>query len=763
MATNLSGKDTLIGGRGRDILNGGSGDDLMRGGDEYDKLLGGTGNDTLYGDTGSDELIGGDGLDILEGGKGNDTLRGGKDNDRLTGAIGDDLLRGEAGNDTMFGNAGNDTLQGGLGRDMLKGGDGNDTLFGDADNDTLLGGKGVDQLTGGDGDDLLRGGAHNDELNGGNGNDSLYGNGGADEIFGNDGADFLSGGSGNDILRGGNGNDRHLGGAGYDEIFGGSGNDTLDGQKGVDRLFGNEGADIFILGDGADFVGDFSAEDGDVIDISAKMGSFNIDTHDINDFIRVEFDHGGNSSTLLFDANGRTDGVSSFKVLGTIDNNRFTHAAEMINGGYLDVGYDRDAIKGASPEVTASQRQTASAFNEFLGVGVVLRDIDPGSAGYNKILNSLDYIGIDNIRVKSAVPVKEGVETVYDALADEGIQFNFLIQKHFPQRGAQWMDDYVDYLADFVDRHPDAIKSFEGLNEVGNLDFSFEGSSTKKAAADFQKFLYASIKSESALEDVPVANFTVWLGRDAEVFDGFGDLSNHSDLATAHVYMNTKLIPYYELINRLDNVAILDGNSPAILTETGLPSNALEGNTISVDETVQAKSVLNMAMNAYKQDVHSVYLYELLDEKANDPTNNQSNFGLFKKNGTPKEVAHALHNLTSILEDDGNGAFDSTTPFEFDISGGDGNTHAFALNNSNGDANVIIWRESIMWDRATGKAVASDPLSVDVSFDRPHGQIALFDPLVSDNSIRKYSNRSSVEVELTDHVVILEIDGANIL
>ena len=73
-------------------------------------------------DTSTNTLNGESGDDILYGGSGADILNGGADDDRLYGNAGNDILNGDAGNDYLQGNSGNDTLNGGSGNDALYGG-----------------------------------------------------------------------------------------------------------------------------------------------------------------------------------------------------------------------------------------------------------------------------------------------------------------------------------------------------------------------------------------------------------------------------------------------------------------------------------------------------------------------------------------------------------------------------------------------------------------------------------------------------------------
>jgi hypothetical protein len=136
--------------------------------------------------------------------------------------------------------------------------------------------KNADQLTGsGENDilaaftgaDIVRGLAGSDSLSGGDGADFLNGNEGFDTVQGGNGDDTLRGGKNGDVLRGGAGNDQLFGDLGDDELVGGQDNDRITGNAGNDTSTGGLGADVFVLSKDLDVIVDFSAVEGDIIEI----------------------------------------------------------------------------------------------------------------------------------------------------------------------------------------------------------------------------------------------------------------------------------------------------------------------------------------------------------------------------------------------------------------------------------------------------------------------------------------------------------------
>lgn len=178
------------------------------------------------------------------------SLQGSASSDTFTGTSLSDSYSGLAGDDTVIGGSGGDLIYGNFGLDLLQGGNDADTLFGGQNSGSLSTGVG----TSSDGLERYRDGI--ETLSGGAGSDVLYGNYGTDLLIGGADADKLFGGQENDTLSGG------------------SGDDSLFGNRGDDLLVGGSGADVFVLaGTGADTLADFSAADGDRIDVIDVAGT----------------------------------------------------------------------------------------------------------------------------------------------------------------------------------------------------------------------------------------------------------------------------------------------------------------------------------------------------------------------------------------------------------------------------------------------------------------------------------------------------------
>ena len=270
-ANTITGNDlgnVLDGRGGDDTLVGGLGDDTYVVDSTGDVVveLAGQGNDTLVTSIGGYMGDSMENMTLVGGalsGDGNDLANhiiGSDGSNRIDGGDGDDLIEGRGGNDTLIGNYGFDTLLGGAGDDILYDSIQADTLKGGTDNDTYRifedsntiivenAGEGTDTVEAAMpwtlGDNIENGVAI--------GNDPLHGNA-LDNVLKVVSDQF-----------------------GY--LFGGDGNDTLIGGRGADSLHGEGGADRFVMLAAADSgttqlfpdeIFDFSAAQGDKIDLSA--------------------------------------------------------------------------------------------------------------------------------------------------------------------------------------------------------------------------------------------------------------------------------------------------------------------------------------------------------------------------------------------------------------------------------------------------------------------------------------------------------------
>src|SRR4051794_39686855 len=238
---------------------------------------------------------------------------------------------------------------------------------------------------------------------------------------------------------------------------------------------------------------------------------------------------------------------------------------------------------------------SASGFINSIGVNT---HAGFGWTAYNNLammVDDLKYLGAAHLR--DAMAASPAAQPVVEGLAAAGYKFDFLVSSALPQSGATGIQKYIVSLEKFAAGHPGSISAIEGLNEANNQPFSYHGSSSLSAAAQFQSTLYQAVKADAALSSTSVYNLSLAYN-DPQGYNQLGDMSGSVDFANAHAYVSTGTNPNSSLAATLAAVAAAAPGKPVVITETGYTTQA---NTqyLGVDETVQAKSILNTMVDAF--------------------------------------------------------------------------------------------------------------------------------------------------------------------
>ncbi|QQO35944.1 RHS repeat protein [Bradyrhizobium diazoefficiens] len=401
---------------------------------------------------------------------------------------------------------------------------------------------------------------------------------------------------------------------------------------------------------------------------------------------------------------------------------------------------------------------SASAFTSSIGVNT---HVSYAWGSYNNLAlveADLKYLGVTTLR--DGLTNIPGAQPVLDGLANDGYKFDLGASSSIPATGAAGLQQYIAALDAFEAAHPGSIIALEGLNEVNHQAFSYNGSSTIEAAAQFQQALYSAIKADASLAKFPVYNLTLAYDDPAD-FAKLGNLGASSDYANSHAYVSTGTTPAAALASALNLASSASSGDPKVITETGYTTLSTTP-YLGVNESVQAKSILNTLMDAFKDGVGTTYLYELLDRNSSSSdTDPQSHFGLFYDDGTPKLAATAVHNLTTILNDDGTGSGQPTSPLSYTLSNMPDSGNSLVLGKSNGAYDLVVWAEPKVWDPRTNTEISNPSQTVTVQLDGVHQSIKVYDPTGGTDPIETFTNVSSFTIPVSDHPIIIEIDGVS--
>lgn len=381
----------------------------------------------------------------------------------------------------------------------------------------------------------------------------------------------------------------------------------------------------------------------------------------------------------------------------------------------------------------------AADFVGSIGVNVHMAYNDGKYADYTKVISDLKYLGINTVR--DHAPTVWYQSKADNAMASAGIKFDFSAV------GNQSPTQFVSAVTTFAQAHPGSVIALEGLNEINNWPVSYGGLTGTAGALSYMTALTKALAGSAALSGIDTYGLTG------------ANLVQNVDFANMHAYPKEGFQPIRTLLNAVRDQTSAMPNKPMVLTEAGYYTAPASSNWGGVDQPTQAKMTLNLLMDASKLGVSQTYLYQLLDAYP-DPTklNIDKNNGLFDIAGNPKQVATAIHNLTTILADTGANASTFTThALSYTVANLPTEGSVLALQKSNGKTDLVAWSEPDIWDQINHHSLTAAAKTLTFDFGSNHVSIAVFDPLKSASPIATYADVTSVKVNVVDHPVIVEV------
>ena len=327
-----------------------------------------------------------------------------------------------------------------------------------------------------------------------------------------------------------------------------------------------------------------------------------------------------------------------------------------------------------------------------------------------------------------------------------------------------------------------ALLALEGLNEPNNWGITYQGerggrNDSWMAVARLQRDLYSAVKSDPVLK-----NYPVWMlsenGAQTDntglqflvIPEGANTLmpagTRYADYACCPNYISHPTWPGLHdnqtwlsaLPGKDCPVDGLYGNYgltwlkkfpgysdkeletlPRVTTETGISISEKEG----ITEELQARLYLNLYLSQFKQGWKHTAIY-LLKGRANEPAHER--FAFYTLDYKPKQAAHYMHNFTSILAD--KKTVKSPGQLAYTIMKQPVTTHDLLLQKSDGRYLLVIWGERF------GSGGAD---RITVKFGKKVKSIDIFDPTTGKKPLSKHQKTGAIELEVSDHPVILEI------
>jgi hypothetical protein len=177
---------------------------------------------------------------------------------------------------------------------------------------------------------------------------------------------------------------------------------------------------------------------------------------------------------------------------------------------------------------------------------------------------------------------------------------------------------------------------------------------------------------------------------------------------------------------------------PRVTTETGA---VIEG---PITEELHALNLMNMYLAQFKRGYSYTSVYLLRDRV--DEGGNQA-FGFYRSDYTPRKAALYLHNLTTILADEGSRV--DPDRLNFTIANQPETVHELLLQRSDGTFQLVVWGERLSGqDRVTIRFAASHP------------SVKIYDLTLGTEPIETLNDVTSIELMLSDHPSVVAIPSS---
>ena len=426
----------------------------------------------------------------------------------------------------------------------------------------------------------------------------------------------------------------------------------------------------------------------------------------------------------------------------------------------------------ASPQTqNGVQASSVTAFSNFLGVNTHLGSWEPNYLNTTQIIADLQYLGLHNIRDHSPSSVSGTTWCLpaFGKLAAAGVSSDLL-----------FTSGHVDIASDLAGIEgvsafgPHAVQAVEGFNELAFQPITYNGVTTGVGlygptppppgdtwvpAAQAMAAIYHAVHADPKLAGTPVYHLT--FGGYQPDNAGLTSIVGTADYANIHVYPSNGAQPGFDngknsLLDEYHN-EYAGQSFPKMVTEFGYPTD-LTSNGVS--PAAQAKLTLNGIMDAFAAGFEQAYLYELFDE-ANSQTDDQANYGLYNFDGTAKPIAVDLHNITAILADpagDGGTGQSATGKLNFTIKGPVTSSNSLLLEKTTGAFDIVIWAEPQIWNASIHSQVTAATQNTTIQLGGTYQKVEVFDPTVGSAATQVLTNISSVDLGLTDHPLIVQVD-----
>jgi hypothetical protein len=410
----------------------------------------------------------------------------------------------------------------------------------------------------------------------------------------------------------------------------------------------------------------------------------------------------------------------------------------------------------------AQLAKNASAFVDSIGVGTHANYDNTAYGDYEgKFKPSLLYLGVRHIR--DGFADDDFVLKPYRDLHSYGIKVTGVVPYETPSMPA---------LIAMIKTQRDVLQAVEGPNETDLFtQFSYMGQKFPEGTVAFMKDFYSAVKNDMQLKDLPVLQTTLAFpdaqaGKNTRA-DLLGDLSAYADYGNSHNYfsfgdspgdiieqdhlpLNSKITPGKPMMSTEGGYQMGDAD--------GYKGTYNDGQSAPFSEDIHGRYILRYVLEQYRLGYKRSFIYELFDS-------DQPQWGLFRADGTPRPAAYGIQSMIKLLNEE---SWDklakvwsalSFTPatLNYTLSSLPDSVHTLLLQKSSGAFYLILWNEVKNWNVATGKPVYTTLVPLTLRINQSVNSVRTFLPLTSGTAATQIFNTDSVQLNVPDHPLIVEV------
>jgi hypothetical protein len=315
------------------------------------------------------------------------------------------------------------------------------------------------------------------------------------------------------------------------------------------------------------------------------------------------------------------------------------------------------------------------------------------------------------------------------------------------------------------------IFAFEGPNELNHNG----PSDWPKQLRDYQLEIYTHVKSQPRLRNVLVVGPSLVTNTERpKPSEMLGSIEDRIDLGNMHDYVadggavESRFRPSAVML-RANNF----GPVPLMVTETGTCTEwklvkARTSNQKCVSEKAQAKYLPRSLLDKFDENPgNKAFIFELINRAS--PAGAESaggdgwwGWGLLDHEMNRKPGFYAVRNLLQLLGDEGGNVAAGT--LDYNLKGAGDGVRQVLLQKRNGTFYLALWQAVRSFDQDRNVDLDPPAIPVTVTLARP-ANLSVFhpapingaDPAAGLKPAQTVAGASSIELQVPDHVLIVEI------